>query len=164
MRFSMKELMIVTVVVSITAASVSRHVANQPLVTAFLALCIGLTASGPILLTLRRKAGELAGDYGIGEIAWFCLGAYYLFLVLSNLLAGFEKSQATYMVMAACGASTASVLAFVVIAVARTITTWMGADLPSNRWWFVPRGTNYVGIALVVVLALLGVVLALQNF
>ena len=87
--------MMVTAIVSIAAASILRSAQGNILLATLGTVSIGVAASGPWLLIMHRRAGTLVGRWGIGELAWFSLGANFLLMMVWNLLFVPEPAEAS---------------------------------------------------------------------
>ena len=147
MQFSLAELLSLLVIASLTAACTLRNTHGEIVLSTVVALSMGVAATGPWILLMRRRAGTLSGRWGIGELAWFSLGFNCWALVAVGLLAP-EPSLANHWLQLVGVLCAATIFAALIIAVSRMLTAAFGGTISGGRPLFTRRWTNVAGIVL----------------
>jgi len=159
MQFSLAELLSLLVIASVTAACTLRNTHGEIVLSTVVALSMGVAATGPWILLMRRRAGTLSGRWGIGELAWFSLGFNCWALFAVGLLAP-EPSLANHWLQLVGVLCAATIFAALIIAVSRMLTAAIGGKISGGRPWFVRRWTNFAGIVVLVWFTVLEFLLA----
>ena len=163
-RFSLAELMIVVTAVGVAAGGIALPADEHRAEALVAASMLGITIAGSPLLWWRRRSGTLVGRWGIGEIAWFWLGVYFAPLLFWSVVARGNRAGADhwltvgFVMSAAVGATT------LIMAGVRLLMRMLGTPVESKREWFVRRGTNWMGLAIVAINTCgIGTIVAMKN-
>jgi hypothetical protein len=149
MQFSLAELLSLLVIASVTAACTLRNTHGEIVLSTVVALSMGVAATGPWILLMRRRAGTLSGRWGIGELAWFSLGFNCWNLFAIGLFSP-EPSLANHWLQLVGALCAATVLVVFTIAVARQLAGVISGQPRGQRFGFVDRWTDKAGLVLVI--------------
>ena len=147
-RFSIAELMIVVMAVGVAAGGIALPTEEERAAALVAATMLGFTIAGPPLLWWRRRAGTLVGRWGLGELAWFYLGIYFTPLVLWGVVTRVSKANAESWLVVGFVMGAAVSVAAMILGGVRLLMRLLGTPVRSGRDWFIRRGTNLVGLAI----------------
>ncbi len=152
-RFSLAELMLVAAAVAVAATGIALPAHKNQVMAIVTAILLGVTIAGPPLLYWRWRGGRLKGPWGLGEMAWFFLGLYFLPLVAWSITFPLNKAASDRWLTVGFVMSASILAAALVLLALRWFVRILGAPTPANRPWFHRRGTNLLGLALLALYA-----------
>jgi hypothetical protein len=162
-KFSIAEIIILVTTVAVAAAGIGRPHEGGNAWTVVAAVLIGLAIAGPPILWWRLRKGELTGLWGLGEIAWLSLGLYFLPLVVWCIVVPGAKAHADDWLLAGVIFALSIFVVALLLRGSRGLVRVLGGQT-SGRRWFVPRGTNLLGLAVLILMIAIGMVFALRFF
>lgn len=148
-RFSLADLMIVVTGVAFAASAVALPRESERTAATLTSVLLGVTISGPPLLLLRCRRGNLVGQWGLGELAWFFLGLYFLPPILWSIANPLHRARSERWLAWGFVMAASIGLSAVIIYAMRLMVRLMGRPVHSGRPWFVGRGTNQAGLIVV---------------
>lgn len=153
MRITLMELMIIVAALGFACSRIAVSNRADTLATALLAaLSLGPAVTGPPLLLWRKRQGTLVGKWGIGEVAWFLLGLYFLALMVLSLLLPSRAEGDRWLTLALVTGAAGSV-AVLIFSGLRWLLPLSRAVNANERNWFIGRWTNRAGLAILALTA-----------